>query len=139
MRPTRHPASRHSSDKNRLGVAVVELAICLPVLVLILVATIEACVMLQLKQNLIVTAYEGARIGILPGSDATTVQLQCEMLLDDRNINGYTLTMSPDPSTMAVGDMFTMTVSADAVANSVIGGAFFQGKTLSESVVMKAE
>ena len=70
MRPTRHRSSRRSADKDRLGVAVIELAICLPILVLILVATIEACVMLQLKQNLIVTAYEGARIGILPGTDA---------------------------------------------------------------------
>ena len=131
---------RSSRHQRRNGVAVVELAVCLPVLVLILLATIEACVMLQLQQNVAITAYEGTRIGILPGSNASAVQLQCEMLLDDRNITNYTITMDPpDPATLNEGDLFTVTVEADCVANSVVGAAFFENKTISESVVMKAE
>jgi hypothetical protein len=118
---------------------VVELAICLPILVLLLLSTVEACVMLQLKQNLSLTAYEGARIGILPGSNSENVEFQCQLLLDDRKIDGYTIVMTPDPSVMDVGDMFTVTVSADCVVNSVLGGVFYQGKSLSESVVMRAE
>lgn len=133
--PRGHRKQRH----RRRGIAVVELAICLPVLVLLLLSTIEACVMLQLKQNLTVTAYEGARIGILPGSDSSGVELQCQMLLDDRSVNAYAIAMSPDPSMLAVGDMFTVTISADCVPNSVLGGVFYQGSTLSESVVMRAE
>lgn len=125
--------------RRRDGLAVVELAICLPILVLLLLSTIEACVMLQLKQNLSVTAYEGARIGILPGAQAAVVQQQCEMILDDRGIEAYTVTMSPDPSVLVVGDMFMVTVSADCVSNSVVGGAFYQGNSISESVVMRAE
>lgn len=124
---------------GRSGIAVVELAICLPILLLLLLATIEACVMLQLKQNLIITACEGARIGILPGTDAAGVELQCQLLLDDRNINAYTITMDPEPSTMEAGDMFTVTVSADCVSNSVVGGVLYQGKSISESIVMRAE
>jgi hypothetical protein len=121
------------------GLAVVELAICLPILVLLLLSTIEACVMLQSKQNLSVTAYEGARVGILPGSNSNVVTQQCQMLLDDRGIDGYTVTMNPDPDTVLVGDMLMVTVSADCVANSVLGGVFYQGSTMSESVVMRAE
>ncbi len=133
-------ASRFSRGGRRCGTAVVELAVCLPVLVLILLATIEACVMLQLQQNAAITAYEGARIGIMPGIDADTVQLQCEMLLDDRNIAGYMITMEPaDPRTLSEGDLFTVTIEADCLANSVVGGVFFENKTISESVVMKAE
>ena len=119
---------------------MVELAICLPILVLILLATIEACAMLHLKQNVTVTAAEGARVGVIPGTGAGTVSAQCQMLLDDRGITGYSVTMSPsDPSTMSPGDMFTVTVSADCVANSLLGGVFYEGKTISESVVMRAE
>jgi Flp pilus assembly protein TadG len=126
--------------KKRRGVAVVELAICLPVLVLLLLATIEACVMLQMRQNVAITAYEGARIGIMPGTDASAVQMQCEMLLNDRSITDYTITTSPsDLDSMEPGDLLTVTVEVDCVANSIVGGAFFQGKTISESVVMKAE
>lgn len=122
------------------GVAVVELAVCLPILVVILLATIETCVMLQLKQNLAVTAYEGARVGIIPGVQAGTVQAQCQLLLDDRSINGTTITLSPtDPATMSPGDQFTVTVVADCAANSIAGSVFYQGKTITESVVMLAE
>ncbi|TWU35019.1 TadE family protein [Novipirellula artificiosorum] len=117
-----------------------ELAICLPVLAIILLATVEACVMLQLQQNLSITAYEGARIGNVPGASSEGVQLQCEMLLDDRNIQGYAVTMNPpDPSSKSPGDPFTVTVSADFAANSVFGGIFFQDKTLAEAVVLRAE
>ena len=135
-----HVLKRRSGGNQRHAVAVVELAVCLPVLVVLLVATIEACVMLQLQQNVAVTAYEGARVGIMPGIDADTVRYQCELLLDDRNVNGYTVSMNPtDPQTMNVGDEFTVTINADCAANSVIGGMFFDGKTISESVVMRAE
>lgn len=121
------------------GLAVVELAICLPILLLILFATIEACSMLQLKQNVQTTAYEGARIGILPGSTTALVESQCQMLLDDRGIVGYTIGISPDPSTLTPGDLLTVTVSADCVANAVAGGPFFEGKSIAESIVMRAE
>ena len=126
--------------QSRRGVAVIELAICMPVLVLLLLATIDACVMLQLQQNAAITAYEGARIGILPGASNAKIQTQCQMLLDDRNIDDYTITTSPaDVSTLSEGDLLTVTVTANCVENTVVGGIFFQGKTISESVVMKAE
>ena len=127
-------------DMDRQGVAVVELALCLPILVLILLATIETCVMLQLQQNLAVTAYEGARVGIIPGVEAGTVQAQCKLLLDDRSINGYTVTLNPvDPTTMDPGDQFTVTVEAACAANSLVGSVFYDGKTIKESVIMLAE
>lgn len=125
---------------KRRGLAVVELAVCLPILVVLVIATIETCVMLQLQQNLAVTAYEGARIGIMPGTGASAVDFQCQMLLDDRNINAYTVTLDPaDPSSMNVGDEFTVTVAADCAPNSIVGAMFFEGRTITESVVMRAE
>lgn len=132
-------AGGRRSRRRRKAIAVTELAVCLPILVVLLLATIEACVMLQLKQNLCITAFEGTRIGILPGSDAADVELQCEMILDDRGVEAYTITMNPDPSILITGDIFSVSVSADCVANSVVGGAFYQGKTMSETVVMRAE
>lgn len=137
----RQIVSRHKRREPEFrGVAVIELAVCLPILVVILLATIETCVMLQLQQNLAVTAYEGARVGIIPGVEAGTVQAQCELLLDDRNINGYTITMDPtDPTTMIPGDLFTVTVVADCAANAVVGSVFYDGKTINESVVMQAQ
>lgn len=126
--------------KRRRGIAVVELAVCLPVLALILLATVETCVMLQLQQNLAVAAYEGTRIGIMPGADSSTVELQCEMLLDDRGITGYTIATNPiDLSTLNVGDTVTTTVAADCAPNSVFGGLLYENRTITESVAMRAE
>ncbi|NNE00511.1 MAG: pilus assembly protein [Pirellulaceae bacterium] len=137
IRKKRRPSG--AADR-RLGIAVVELAVCLPVLALIAMATIEACAMLQLQQNASVVAYEGARIGILPGSDDNLVVLQCQMLLDDRQINNYTVSLSPpDPTTMSPGDLFQVTVSADCAANALFGGFLYEGKQISETVVMRAE
>jgi Flp pilus assembly protein TadG len=130
---------RQPRSNRRAGLAVVELAVCLPVLVMLLLGTLEACRMIQLKQDLSITAYEGARIGIIPGASSYAVQTQCEMLLDDRNVRSYEVAIDPDPSLLDVGDLFTVTVTADCVDNSVVGGVFFQGKTISESVVMRAE
>ena len=139
LRGRRKPAAR-SADSSIAGLAVVELAVCLPILVVILLATIETCTMLQMQQNLAVAAYEGARVGIIPGVEGGTVQMQCQMLLDDRNVNGYTITMAPaDPTTMVPGDNFAVTIAADCTANSLVGSVFYNGKTITESVVMKAE
>ncbi len=121
------------------GAATVELAICLPIIVVLLLATTEACVMLQLKQNLTVIAYEGARVGILPGATAQNVQTQCDLLITDRSIGGSSVQINPDPRVLNVGDLLTVTVSADCVANSAFGGYLYQGKTMTESVVMQAE
>jgi Flp pilus assembly protein TadG len=132
--------SRTSCVSAKRGVAVVELAVCLPILVVILMATIETCAMLQLQQNLTVTAFEGARVGIIPGVEASTVQSQCQLLLDDRNISSYTITLDPsDPTIMGPGDEFTVTVAADCAANSIIGSVFYDGKIMTESVVMLAD
>ena len=118
---------------------MVELAVCLPILFLILFATIEACAMLQLKHNVMITAYEGARIGILPGADEALVQTQCGLLLDDRQVSNYTVAMSPNPKALNIGDYLTVTVTADCLSNSVAGAPFFEGKSITESVVIRAE
>lgn len=136
MSPTPTTVGR---SHRRNGHAITELAVCLPVIVTILLATIEACVMLQLKQNLAITAYEGARIGVLPGSTHALVQAQCQLLLDDRKIQKHSVSISPDPSNLSVGDLLTVSVSADCTANSVVGALFFEGRSITESVVMKAE
>ena len=58
MRGTRRP-------QESRGVAAAELAVCLPVIVLIVIATIEACSALFLKQSLTAAAYEGVRTAIV--------------------------------------------------------------------------
>ncbi len=118
--------------------AVVELAVCMPILVLVVFATIEACSMLYLKQTLKITAYEGARVGITPESTSANVELQCQSLLDARNVQGYSIATEPvDPSMLSEGDFFEVTITTPYAENSLLGGWFYADKTLVQSCALR--
>ena len=50
---------------------------CLPIIVLLVIGTIEACSMVFLKQSLAIAAYEGARTAIIPGATKAQVEAAC--------------------------------------------------------------
>ena len=134
------PGSSRRYLRLRRGSAVVELAICLPILMTILLATTEACNMLHVQQTLKICAFEGARVGTVPGANATNVVYQCQTLLDDHNVQSYTIALDPpDPSTLNQGDYFAVVISADFGPNSLIGGWLYDGRTLIRSVALRAE
>lgn len=119
----------------RAGAAIIELAVCLPLLVLITLATVEACAMIYLKQALTLAAFEGSRVGIVPGSQSINVEAQCQFVLQDHHIAGYAIATTPaEPSQLTPGEHFRVTVTAPCAPNSLIGGWFYVGKTFSESV-----
>lgn len=124
----------------KLGAAVIELAVCLPLLVLIAMATVEACSMIYLKQSLKVAAYEGARVGVVDSATAGNVTAQCDLILTGRDVQQFTITLNPaDPAAVPPGDFFRVTCSAPCVPNSLIGGWFYQGLEFSEFVEIMAE
>jgi Flp pilus assembly protein TadG len=124
----------------RNGVAASELAVCLPVLVLLVLAMIEACSMIFLKQSLTVAAYEGVRAALAPDAVAADAIAAGESVLDDRSVEGATVTVSPaDVASLSPGEYITVTVSAPTDANSIIPGSFLTGRTLSASAVMMKE
>ena len=55
---------RKRRAKGRRGAATVEFAICLPVLVILTIGTLDVCSMLFLKESITLAAYEGARRGV---------------------------------------------------------------------------
>lgn len=127
---------------GRPGAAVVELAVTLPILVALVVGTVEACEMIYLRSNLSIASYEGARIGILPGTTQDRIRGRCEMLLNDRGIEQYTIGMAPegaDFTSATAGDVLTVTVSSDCGANSTFGGKLYAGLRVSESMSMLFE
>ena len=65
------------------GVAAAELAVCLPIVVLMVIATIEACSAVFLKQSLTVAAYEGVRTALEEGATAKRARLAIESSRSD--------------------------------------------------------
>ena len=83
------------AERNCRGVAAAELAVCLPVVVMLVVATIEACSALFLKQSLTAAAYEGVRTAIEENATTKNVQAACDQILADRKIQGAKVTIKP--------------------------------------------
>jgi len=112
----------------------------LPIVVLIVLATIESCSALFLKQSLTAAAYEGARTAIEKGGTTAKVQTSCNAILSDRKIQGSQVAISPvDISSLKPGDYIKVTVSAPCNSNSLVPTTFFRGKTLSASATMMIE
>ena len=125
---------------HRRAVAASELAVCLPVLVLLVLAMIESCTMIFLKQSLTVAAYEGIRTAVEPNATEATVRTACESVLTDRRVRGGTITVTPaNFQNLARGQYIRLTVTAPANDNSVIPGSFFRGRNLSASASMMKE
>jgi hypothetical protein len=132
---------RRPSCKAKIrGVAAAELAVCLPVVVLIVLATIEACSALFLKQSLTVASYEGVRTALAERNVPGSVQTACNQILKDRKVQGAKITIKPNDLTkLKPGDYVDITISAPCNSNSVVPATFYRGKTLTATASMMIE
>jgi Flp pilus assembly protein TadG len=79
----------------RRGGAVVELAITLPLLVIVSIGVIDICEQIFLKQSATVVAYEGARLAARRTATTAQVRRRCEQLMNERRISDGTIQITP--------------------------------------------
>ena len=126
--------------RQRRGVAAAELAVCLPVVVLLVLATIEACSMVFLKQSLSVAAYEGARTALADGTTAADVRSKCDQIFRDRGIDGASVSTSPSNfDRVGPGVFIDVTATAPCERNTVLPNMFYRGRRVSATVSMMTE
>ena len=124
---------------NRAGAAVVEFAVCLPLIVLIVLGTIEAGSLLFLKQTLVQAAYEGAKVAIVNG-DPDQVEAVVDAVAASRNLTGVNVQFTPsDRASVPAGETITITISAPGDANSLIPFGPFRNQTVQTSASMVRE
>ncbi len=122
------------------GVSTVELAVCLPVIVLIVFASIEACSMIYLQQTLQTAAYETARFAVTPRSTSDIASARGVQVLEDRRVTGGTITFTPDDlSTTPRGTYVVVRVSAAIADNRIMPDFFFGNQQLQAEVTMLRE
>ena len=127
-------------SSDRQGVAAVEFAVCLPVILLLVLGMIETCSMIFVKQSLAVAAYEGAHAGVKFKATASEVRTTCEGILRDRRVKGATITVTPnDLRSLPLGEYFTIRVDAPSDSNGFLPLRFFRGTRLESSAVMMKE
>jgi Flp pilus assembly protein TadG len=129
-----------SRRRKTRGVAAAELAVCLPVVVLLVVATIEACSAVFLRQSLTVAAYEGVRTALVEGATPTSITDTCNQILKDRRVQGGKVAVKPSNiAALGPGDYVDVTVTAPFDANSVVPNMFYRGRSLSANASMMIE
>ncbi|EAQ78014.1 TadE family protein [Blastopirellula marina] len=129
---------RTTCNQSRRGMAVTELAICLPVVVLILMAAIQGAEMMFLKQSVAIAAYEGCRAALQPNSTTAAAVNAASSVLTDRNIAGATI----DPSNFTkakTGSDVTISITVPVARNSTLQGWMFSPPTITSSVTMMKE
>ncbi|MEX2316680.1 MAG: TadE family protein, partial [Pirellulales bacterium] len=120
--------------------AAAELAICLPLIVFLLLASLEACSMIYLDHGLSIASYEGVRVAINYDSTNVAVRARCDQIINNRGIVGATVAIVPANVAMVErGERIKITVSAPCNANAIVPPWFYGGKTLTCSTTMVKE
>ncbi|MGI9517020.1 MAG: TadE/TadG family type IV pilus assembly protein [Pirellulaceae bacterium] len=133
---------------KRDGGAATEAAICLPIILLIISATVELSTAIYLKESLTIAAYEGARIAISRDADDERVRDRIAEVLAERSIDIGDVAILDRVSVSPASDVATMLqpieieVSAPTAGNVVLPFRFLQFVTpeeMSATVVMRKE
>jgi Flp pilus assembly protein TadG len=134
------PRFRQRRVTSRRGAAAAELAICLPLLVMLVLASIEACTMIFLDHGLTIASYEGVRVAINYDGTSAGAQARCDEIINQRSIHGASVTLTPaNVSNVPKGQPISVSISAPCDANTLIPPWFYGGRTLTVSTTMVKE
>lgn len=131
---------KNRSSNSRSGVATVEMAICLPIFFLFLWANVEVGLGLMAKQVLINAAREGSRACIVGGLSVDETKEIVEGYSSAAGmISNVEISVTPDPTTAALGEPITVSVSAQYSDISIVAPMFFsdESKMTAESTMRK--
>ena len=140
-----HTGTRPSSlwgGHKRRATATAEVAICLPVLMTLTLASIDLCSMFFLKETVAIAAYEGARLGINRGGTNTAAAARVLEVLDERGVsyNGNVVTF--DGTTFNNAETLEhvmLVVTVPAAGNLLSPARLYGGLTLTSRVTMRKE
>lgn len=114
------PLGEKSRRRNRRGAALTELAICLPILSIVTLGSIEAANGIYVRQKLVSVSYDLARGAAAHGDTSKTFGAKATALFKTYGIKGGTYSLSPSNlATAKPGDRITITVSAPMSRNSI--------------------
>ena len=131
---------RPSANKARKGTATVELAVCLPMLVTIFLAAIQAADIIFLKQTVCVAGYEAARVAIQRKGSSSQALTAGSAVMNARKVKGYNITFNPsDVSKVARGQYVNVIVDVPTNSNTVLPSMLQLKKNLSVTTTMVKE
>jgi Flp pilus assembly protein TadG len=122
---------------SRAGVATVELAVCLPLICLLVFGSIQACNLIFLKHSITTAAYEGTLELVKAGSTNESVATRVAHVLDMRGVKKYKVNLSPGNKKVentTAGFPFEIQVMAEVNPNLMLKGWFATTSEVSYTV-----
>jgi Flp pilus assembly protein TadG len=123
--------------RSRRGIAATELAVVLPLFVILGIVPLELCNLIHLKQSVSVAAYEAAKTATRPVSSDAKMMAVFDRVIADREIQGATISASQNIDTMQPGDTIAVTVEAPFAENSFFNVWFLTTSPTSTVTMIK--
>ena len=122
---------RHRTHTRR-GVAVVEMAVVAPLLIFLVLGTVEMGWMLMVRHTVSSAAREGARASTLPSATLAEVQGKVDAAMSGSGLTGYAVTSnlaSLAPTDEEVWVEVTIPYAQYALTGSIFGSGMFDVTT----------
>jgi Flp pilus assembly protein TadG len=101
------------SHKSRRGTAVTEMAVLLPLMVILVYGSIELANVVFLKQSITIAAYEGGRVASRAGATEAQATARVAEIMNVRDIPEFQLAFNPPVTTTTQrGTTIEITVTA---------------------------
>ncbi len=135
-----HYRKNQTRRSLRRGAAVVEFAVCLPLIVLIVLGGIQAASMLFLRQTLVQAAFEAVKSGVKVEGSAIRAEAAARAVIEGRELDNVTITVTPgNLEDLPRGEIVEVTVSAPGDDNSLFPFGPFAGRDVIARAVMVKE
>lgn len=142
----------HGAKERRSGTALVELAVCLPVLVTVVLGIVEFGRGMMVSELISEASREGARQAIIAGSTNNTITTSVNTFLQNTTVNPQdatvTITITPatgnpnpgnDLAGAHIGDLCKVEVQVPFNSVAYIAGKWLAGKNLVGTCSMRHE
>ena len=130
-----------ASRRKRKGVAVVEFAVCLPLLILLVIGAIDIGRALMVQHSLVEAARAGCRLYAVPQElTEDDANAMIKKVMADANLDGYSVEFDPHPSA-DIEHLMPVRVSVSVPFREVswLSSSFLSGKTLVATCTMPGD
>lgn len=130
--------ARNLTPPTRRGTTVVEVAIVLPILLLLLFAAIDYSRANSIRNTAENAAYEGARRAIVPGGTQQSAQTAANEILSILSLNNSNVSVSPTVITKNTPQI-SVTVNVPLGSNLYASSALLSNVTISRTCTLTRE
>ena len=132
--------SKFRSGTARSGVAAVEAAFCFPLILILMMGTLEITAGLFLRESISICCFEACRVGTRRGATADDVEDRAIEVLADRGVVSATVTITPDNfDSLNALDQISVAITAPTAGNSIFIFDNLFNRSVNSSVTMIRE